>query len=93
MTSRDLRTLLDAVPDTLEIVLRGPHGKPGFGPVHEAWRDAREEAGRAQSAWRRAGATLRRDAYAAYRAAQDREDAAQDALSSAVAGHAPARAA
>jgi hypothetical protein len=78
MTSRDLRTLLDAVPDTLEIVLRGPHGRPGSGPVHEAWR---------------AGAALRRDAYAAYRAAQDREDAAQDALSSAVAGRAPARAA
>ena len=43
----------------------------------EAWRDAAEEAGGALADWRAAPGP---DAYAAYRAAQDREDAAQDAL-------------
>ncbi len=38
---------------------------PAFDAVFDAWRDAHEEAA---------------DAYAVYRAAQDREDAAQDAL-------------
>jgi hypothetical protein len=47
--------------------------------VLEAWRDASEEAAAALQIWRGApGSTV---AYVAYRAAQDREDAAQDALS------------
>jgi hypothetical protein len=42
-----------------------------------AWRDAQAEAALAYAAWcRDAGA----DGYAVYRAAQDRADAAQDAL-------------
>jgi hypothetical protein len=74
VSRNDLRTLLDDVPDTLEIVLRRDSD---WSPVLEAWRDAREEAATAFDGWRR----LRtRDSYAAYRAAQDREDAAQDAL-------------
>ena len=44
----------------------------------DAWRDAAEEAAGALAHWRRAA--LGASAYAAYRAAQDREDAAQDAL-------------
>jgi hypothetical protein len=74
MSHADLRSLLDDVPDTLEIVLRRP---PEWSPVLGAWRDASEEASAALATWRRF-----RDApsYAAYRAAQDREDAAQDAL-------------
>ena len=43
----------------------------------QAWRDAAEEASEALSAWRRSPS---RGAYSAYRAAQDREDAAQDTL-------------
>jgi hypothetical protein len=75
MSSADLRTLLDDVPDTLEIVLRRDRG---WSPVLHAWRDAAEEAAVALQRWRSAPGDL--GAYAAYRAAQDREDAAQDAL-------------
>src|SRR3954471_21510099 len=74
MTQSDLKLLLDDVPDTLEIVLRRD---PSWSPVLEAWRDAAEEASAALDDWR--GRPGRR-AYAAYRAAQDRADAAQDAL-------------
>lgn len=74
MSTSDLRSLLDDVPDTLEIVLRR---EPSWSPVVEAWRDAAEEAEDALAAWR---SRPSRAAYAAYRAAQDREDAAQDAL-------------
>ena len=52
---------------------------PEWSPVLDAWRDAREEAAEAFACWRDAPGGA---AYAAYRAAQDREDAAQDALSS-----------
>jgi hypothetical protein len=74
MSAHELRDLLDQVPDTRELVLRG------FCPEraqHSAWRDAHEEAQEALRAWRRSGGA---DRYAAYRAAQDREDAAQDTL-------------
>ena len=74
MSHADLRSLLDDVPDTLEIILRR---SPEWSPVLDAWRDAAEEAAVAFATWRR----LRCDsAYVVYRAAQDREDAAQDAL-------------
>jgi|tagenome__1003787_1003787.scaffolds.fasta_scaffold20715198_2 hypothetical protein len=74
MSHSDLRSLLDDVPDTFEIVLRR---EPDWSPVLGAWRDAAEEARGALAIWQRC-----RDAssYTAYRAAQDREDAAQDAL-------------
>ncbi len=75
MTTADLRTLLDDVPDTFEIVLRG---SADWSPVRKAWRDAAEEAAGALQYWRSEPGAER---YAAYRAAQDREDAAQDALS------------
>jgi hypothetical protein len=74
MSHADLRSLLDDVPDTLEIILRRP---PEWSPVLDAWRDAAEDASAALAEWRRMRS---REAYAAYRAAQDREDAAQDAL-------------
>ena len=74
MSSGDLRSLLDDVPDTREIVLRR---NPEWSPVLEAWRDACEEAAEAFERW---SANPGEGAYAAYRAAQDREDAAQDAL-------------
>jgi hypothetical protein len=74
MSSGDLRILLDDVPDTFEIVLRRA---PDWSPVLGTWRDAAEDAAAALARWRAAPGEL---AYAAYRAAQDREDAAQDAL-------------
>ena len=74
MSHADLRSLLDDVPDTLEIILRRD---PQWSPVLEAWRDAAEEAAAALWKWRTAPGAV---SYAAYRAAQDREDAAQDAL-------------
>jgi hypothetical protein len=78
MSLHELKILLDDVPDTLEIVLRAPRREPGWSLDAEAWRDAHEEAAWALRRWR--GAPGDRAAYAAYRAAQDREDAAQDAL-------------
>jgi hypothetical protein len=79
MSLNDLKVLLDDVPDTLEIVLRTPRREPGWSLDAEAWRDAHEDAASAWRAWRAAPGD--RLAYAAYRAAQDREDAAQEALS------------
>jgi hypothetical protein len=75
MTPSDLKTLLDDVPDTLELVLRRD---PGWSPVLHAWKEASEDAAAALAHWR--DRPLDITAYAAYRAAQDREDAAQDAL-------------
>ncbi len=73
MSTTELRALLDQVADTRELVLRAP----AFDAVFDAWRDAHEEAGDAYARWL---TTKSGDAYAVYRAAQDREDAAQDAL-------------
>jgi hypothetical protein len=77
MSVNELKTLLDQVADTRELILR----QATWAPEADAWRDAREDASEAYLVWR-----MRRDvtSYAAYRAAQDREDAAQDTL--AVAG-------
>jgi hypothetical protein len=74
MSIRELRSLLDDVPDTLEIVLRRD---PEWSPVLNAWRDAAEEAAAAFASWRNWPS---REMFIAYRAAQDREDAAQDLL-------------
>jgi len=78
MSTRDLKTLLDEVPDTRELVLRraAPAG-PSRSAIYDAWNDAHDEAETLYRSWRSVGG---RDAYCAYRAAQDREDAAQDAL-------------
>jgi hypothetical protein len=75
MSKGDLKTLLDDVPDTFEIVLR--HDSE-WSPVLHAWHDACEETAAALQYWRRSPGDG--DVYTAYRAAQDREDAAQDAL-------------
>ena len=76
MSVDELRFLLDGVPDRRELVIRRADGWP---PERDAWRDAHEDAAAAYRAWRREGSAA---AFAAYRAAQDREDAAQDALAS-----------
>ena len=81
MSIRELKVLLDQVPDTRELVLRREASRgPAWNALYDAWSDAHEEA---EGAWR----TWRSDrglaAYAAYRAAADREDAAQDAVAAA----------
>jgi hypothetical protein len=77
VSSPELKQLLDQVADTRELVLRRTRT---WSASYDAWLEAREESGAAYGAWR----TLRTaDAYAAYRAAQDREDAAQDTLAGA----------
>jgi hypothetical protein len=47
--------------------------------LYQAWRAAFQEAGEALLEWWFAPAGARRDRFAAYRAAADREDAAADA--------------
>ncbi len=74
MSVDELRYLLDGVPDTRELVIRRA---AAWAPELDAWRDAHEDAAAAYRAWLRAPTRV---AYATYRAAQDREDAAQDAL-------------
>jgi hypothetical protein len=74
MSAHDLKVLLDQVPDTRELVLRRVDPRRA---EHVAWRDAHDEEAAAYLAWR---ARRTRESYAAYRAAQDREDAAQDIL-------------
>ena len=74
MSSQDLKTLLDQVADTREVILRRPRARVA---ELDLWGDARDEAHEAYHAWR---ASPDGDTYAVYRAAQDREDAAQDTL-------------
>jgi len=77
MSVDELRFLLDGVADTRELVIRRAET---WTPEGDAWRDAHEDAGSAYRVWL---GTRTPAAYAAYRAAQDREDAAQDALAAA----------
>lgn len=78
MSAHELRLLLDQVPDTRELILRRCASEgPEWNALYDAWNDAHEEAEDAYGAWRLRGGV---GAYAVYRAAQDREDAAQDAL-------------
>jgi hypothetical protein len=75
VSSHELKTLLDQVADTREIVLRRPRT---WSAEYDAWTDARDDALHAYAGWLAAPTA---DAYAVYRAAQDRADAAQDTLS------------
>jgi acyl-CoA reductase-like NAD-dependent aldehyde dehydrogenase len=73
MTAQQLYDLLQDVPDTREIVIRSSAADE----LLDAWRAAHEDASRALTAWRaRPGG----EAFAAFRAAQDRANAGQDAL-------------
>jgi hypothetical protein len=74
MSTPELKQLLDQVADTREIVLRRPRT---WSADFDAWSDARDESLAAYRDWR-LERTL--ESYAAYRAAQDRADAAQDTL-------------
>ena len=83
MSLRELKVLLDQVPDTRELILRREASRgPAWTAHYDAWNDAHEEAEAAWRTWRCEGG---RAAYAAYRAAADREDAAQDAVAAAAA--------
>jgi hypothetical protein len=75
MSIGELKRLLDGVPDTHEVVLRR---EPRWRTERELWRDAEDDAASALRVWQ---TTPGRAAYAAYRAAQDRADAAQDLYS------------
>jgi hypothetical protein len=84
MGIRELKLLLDQVPDTRELILRREAARgPAWSAVYDAWSDAHEEAEDAWRTWRCAGG---HEAYLSYRAAVDREDAAQDALEAAARG-------
>lgn len=74
MSIHELKRLLDDVADTREIVLRRERTRS---TDYDAWSDAHEEAEEAYRRWMLDGSA---EAYAVYRAAQDREDAAQDTL-------------
>lgn len=83
MSAHELKDLLDGVADTRELVLRRAADQgPEWNALYDAWSDAHEEAEDAYCEWRLRGGAV---AYAAYRAAADREDAAQDALALATA--------
>jgi hypothetical protein len=75
MTTDQLRELLGEVLDTREIVIR-PHHRAADG-LTAAWRAAHDEATRALEGWR---ADRGAESFAVFRAAEDRADAAQDAL-------------
>ena len=78
MSVHELRELLDQVPDTRELVIRrAPEMGEFWNALYSVWSDAHEEAEAAYAGWVTRGGP---DAYVAYRAAADREDAAQDAL-------------
>jgi hypothetical protein len=73
MTAQQLHDLLEEIPDTRELVVASPEPDG----LLAAWRAAHCDASRALSRWRVAADS---DAFAAYRAAADRADAAQEAL-------------
>jgi hypothetical protein len=76
MAAQHLHDALDEIPDTGEIVIRLPV-RQDADEMLEAWRNARSEANAALDLWRADGG---RGAFSVFRAAEDRADAAQDAL-------------
>lgn len=76
MVASHLHDVLDEIPDTGEIVIHVPLRQDADGLL-EAWRSARAEANAALELWRVEGG---RRAFSVFRAAEDRADAAEDAL-------------
>src|SRR3954451_7963459 len=75
MSFRELKVLLDQVPDTRELVLRREASRgPAWNALYDAWSDAHDEAEGAWRTWRANGGHA---AYAAYRAAAAREGPAE----------------
>ena len=53
MSLRELKVLLDQVPDTRELVLRREASRgPAWNALYDAWSDAHEEAEGAWRTWR-----------------------------------------
>ena len=81
MSTKELKDLLERIEDTREIVLGPAKGKQRatgeVAEIYAVWDAARTEARGAYDAWL---AEPCRDAYAVYRAAADRADAAANAL-------------
>jgi hypothetical protein len=78
MSVQELRELLERIEDTREIVLGpGPGEVSRAGEPLDVWRAARAEANAALETWRREPGEA---AYAVYRAAEDRADAAEACL-------------
>lgn len=80
MTTQELRQLLEHVEDTREVVLRELDPPPEYRRRDELlvmWSAARAESNLAYEAWAAGGGS---EAYAVFRAAEDRADAAQDGL-------------
>ena len=80
MTAHQLHLMLGSLDDTRELVLEAPHADEQD-PLLSAWAAAERRAARALHAWRVRGGA---EAYAAYRAAADEADAAQDAYAAGV---------
>ena len=76
MSAHQLQVVLDGIRDTGEIVIR-PQALLTADALLQAWLEARAEANAALEDWR---ALRTRESFAAYRAAEDRADAAQDTL-------------
>jgi len=91
MSTRELKDLLEHVDDTRELVF-GAADEAGagwiVGELYAVWSAARAEANLAYDAWRAAPG---REGHAIYLAAEDRADAAEDALAAAVASARPAK--
>jgi hypothetical protein len=78
MSVQELRELLERIEDTREIVLGpAPSEVSRAGEPLDVWRAARAEANAALETWRRQPGEA---AYAVYRAAEDRADAAEASL-------------
>jgi hypothetical protein len=78
MTAQQLHSMLGTLDDTRELVLDAQAGEQH--PLLVAWHVADRRAARALAGWRRSRGS---EAYAAYRAAADEADAAQDAFAAA----------
>ena len=76
MTRQQLHDLLEELEDTQEIVIRRVE-RDAESELMAAWREAREDAREAFAHWAIEGG---REAYAVYLAAEDRADAAFEAL-------------
>jgi hypothetical protein len=66
-------------PDIPKLALAGDQRLAAYSEPRQAWRAARDDATLAYLCWRDAPRDRKADAYAVYRAAADREDAAAGA--------------
>jgi hypothetical protein len=85
--SDSIKRLLEQLAHPADDVGSRPSSAAWIGQeLRYVWHEAKAEASQAYSDWQAAGGA---DVYAAYRAAQDRADAAQDALANWAAAGSP----